>query len=152
MCFMGFGFELQILCFLLSIDSSRGRLRNQVVSFLIWLWWVIDLAMFEFKFGTVRLFYLYLLIVWRITFACLVVYKWQVRYDVQRWGSCRSMRPGADDREWSHMSDTRWPGDREVGWYRIRSAPCTWRRGAHISWLSLKTKVDGLWVVWRQNH
>jgi hypothetical protein len=24
----GFGFELQTLCFLLSMDSSRGRLRN----------------------------------------------------------------------------------------------------------------------------
>jgi hypothetical protein len=34
----------------------------------------------------------------------------------------------------------------------VRSAPCTWRRGAHVSWLSLKTKVDGLSVVWPQNH
>jgi hypothetical protein len=31
-------------------------------------------------------------------------------------------------------------------------APCTRRRGAQISWLSLKTKVDGLSVVWPQNH
>jgi hypothetical protein len=34
----------------------------------------------------------------------------------------------------------------------VRSAPCTWRRGARVSWLSLKTKVDGLGVVWPQNH
>jgi hypothetical protein len=34
----------------------------------------------------------------------------------------------------------------------VQSAPCTWRRGAHVSWLSLKTKVDGLSVVWPQNH
>jgi hypothetical protein len=34
----------------------------------------------------------------------------------------------------------------------VQSAPCTWRRGAHVSWLSLKTKVDSLSVVWRQNH
>jgi hypothetical protein len=27
-----------------------------------------------------------------------------------------------------------------------------WRRGARVSWLSLKTKVDGLSVVWPQNH
>jgi hypothetical protein len=27
-----------------------------------------------------------------------------------------------------------------------------WRLGAWVSWLSLKTKVDGLWVVWPQNH
>jgi hypothetical protein len=34
----------------------------------------------------------------------------------------------------------------------VRSAPCTWRREARVSWLSLKTKVDGLLVVWLQNH
>jgi hypothetical protein len=34
----------------------------------------------------------------------------------------------------------------------VRSIPCTWRRGARVSWLSLKTKVDGLSVVWPQNH
>jgi hypothetical protein len=27
-----------------------------------------------------------------------------------------------------------------------------WRQGAQVSWLSLKTKVDGLSVVWPQNH
>jgi hypothetical protein len=27
----------------------------------------------------------------------------------------RSRRPGAEDRGWSHRSDTRWPGGREVG-------------------------------------
>jgi hypothetical protein len=56
----------------------------------------------------------------------------------------RSRRTGAEDREWSHMSDTRWPGGREVGWRRVRSAPGTSRLGARIFWLSLKTKVDGL--------
>jgi hypothetical protein len=35
------------------MDSTRGRLRNQVVSSLVWLWWVIDLARFEFESGTV---------------------------------------------------------------------------------------------------
>ncbi len=34
----------------------------------------------------------------------------------------------------------------------MRYVPCTWRRGAWVSWLSLKTKVDGLSVVWPQNH
>jgi hypothetical protein len=34
----------------------------------------------------------------------------------------------------------------------VWSALCTWRRGARVSWLSLKTKVDGLSVVWPQNH
>jgi hypothetical protein len=64
----------------------------------------------------------------------------------------RSRRPGAKDRGWSHMSCTLWSGDREVGWHRVRSAPCMWRRGARVSWLSMKTKVDGLSVVWSQNH
>jgi hypothetical protein len=64
----------------------------------------------------------------------------------------RSRRPGAEDRGWSHRLGTRWPGDREVMCHRVRSALCTWRREAQISWLSLKTKVDGLSVVWPQNH
>jgi hypothetical protein len=37
----------------------------------------------------------------------------------------RSRRPGAEDRGWSHKSDTQWPGGREVGWRRVRSAPGT---------------------------
>jgi hypothetical protein len=35
-------------------------------------------------------------------------------------------------------------GGRAVGWHRVRSALGTWRLGAQVSWLSLKTKVDGL--------
>jgi hypothetical protein len=64
----------------------------------------------------------------------------------------RSRRPGAEDRGWWHWSGTRWPGDRQVRWRCVRSAPCTWRRGARVSCLSLKTKVDGLLMVWPQNH
>jgi hypothetical protein len=64
----------------------------------------------------------------------------------------KSWRPSAEDRGRSHRLGTRWPGDQEVGWRRVWSAPCTWRRGAQDSWLSLKTKVDGLSVVWPQNH
>jgi hypothetical protein len=56
----------------------------------------------------------------------------------------RSRRPGAEDRRWSHRSGTRWPSGREVGWCHVQSAPGTWRLGARVSWLSLKTKVDGL--------
>jgi hypothetical protein len=55
----------------------------------------------------------------------------------------RSRRPGAEDQGWSHRSGTRWLSDREVGWRCVRSAPCTCRRGAQGSRLSLKTKVDG---------
>jgi hypothetical protein len=64
----------------------------------------------------------------------------------------RSRRPGAQDRGWSHRSGTRWPGDREVWWRHVWPAMCTWRRGAHVSWLRFKTKVDDLSVVWPQNH
>jgi hypothetical protein len=60
----------------------------------------------------------------------------------------RSRRPGADDRGWSHRSDTRWPGSREVGWRRVWSAPGTWRLEARVSWLSLKTKVVEGFPVW----
>jgi hypothetical protein len=42
----------------------------------------------------------------------------------------RSRRPGAEDRGWSHRSSTRWPGDQEVRWCRVRSAPGMWRLGA----------------------
>jgi hypothetical protein len=59
----------------------------------------------------------------------------------------RNRRPDAEDRRWSHRSDTRWSGDREVGCHRVRSASCTWRREARFSWLGLKTKVDGLSVI-----
>jgi hypothetical protein len=34
----------------------------------------------------------------------------------------------------------------------VRYAPCMCRRGARVSWLNLKTKVDDLCVVWPQNH
>jgi hypothetical protein len=57
---------------------------------------------------------------------------------------CRSRRPSAEDRGWSHRSGTQWPGDREVEWRRVRFAPYTWRQGAWVSWLSLETKVNGL--------
>jgi hypothetical protein len=56
----------------------------------------------------------------------------------------RSRRPGAEDWGRSHRSGARWPDGREVGWRRVRSAPDTWRLGARVSWLSLKTKVHGL--------
>jgi hypothetical protein len=42
-----------------------------------------------------------------------------------------------------HRSDTRWLDDQEVGLCRVRSVLCTRGRGARVSWLSLKTKVDG---------
>jgi hypothetical protein len=60
----------------------------------------------------------------------------------------RSRSPYAEDRGWSHRSGTRWPGSREVGWHRVRSALGMWRLGAQVSWLSLKTKVVEGFPVW----
>jgi hypothetical protein len=56
----------------------------------------------------------------------------------------RSRKLGVEDRGWSHRLGTQWSGSREVGWRRVWFAPSTWRLGAQVSWLSLKTKVDGL--------
>jgi hypothetical protein len=71
----------------------------------------------------------------------------------------RSRRPGAEDRGWSHMLDTRWPGGREVGW---RRAVCTGhvetrsagflvepqnQGGGEFLGLGLKTGSSGL-VIW----
>jgi hypothetical protein len=39
----------------------------------------------------------------------------------------RSMRPSAEDWGWSHRSGTQWLDDGEIGWRRMRSAPCTRR-------------------------
>jgi hypothetical protein len=64
----------------------------------------------------------------------------------------RSRRPDAEYQGWSHRSGTRWPSDWDVGRCYVRSTPYTWRWWARVSWLSLKTKADGLWVVWPQNH
>jgi hypothetical protein len=64
----------------------------------------------------------------------------------------KSRRPAAEHRIWSHRSGTWWSGYREVGWRCVRSTPCTWRLGAWVFWLSLKTKVDGLLVIWPQNR
>jgi hypothetical protein len=82
--------------------------------------------MFEFKSGIVLFYFSFIF----VSFGepCLLV-SWCAG------GRCgmacsdedcgRSRRPGVEDRGWSHMSGTRWPGDRDVGWRRVRSAPCT---------------------------
>jgi hypothetical protein len=54
------GFEIQTLYFLLSMYLSRGKLRNQVASTLVWLWWVMGMSRFEFKSGAFPWFYYYL--------------------------------------------------------------------------------------------
>jgi hypothetical protein len=56
----------------------------------------------------------------------------------------KSRRPSANDQGWSHRSGTQWSSGQEVEWRHVRSAPSTWRLGARVSWLSLKTKIDSL--------
>jgi hypothetical protein len=82
---------------------------------------------FEFKSGTVSFYFfifvlfgeLCLLISWCAGDRCGMACS-----DEDRG---RSMRPGADDRGWSHRSGTQWPGDRDIRWHHVRSASCTWR-------------------------
>jgi hypothetical protein len=124
-----------------------------MISSLVWLWWVIDLARFEFKSRTFPWFYptifcscgeSRLLVSWCVDGRCGMTGS-----DEDRG---RSRRPGAEDRRWLHRLDTQWPDDWEVKWWCVRSAPCTKRWGAQVFWLSLKTKVEGLSLVWPQNH
>jgi hypothetical protein len=134
------------------ILQMKYYVRNQVVSSLVGLWWVIDFARFEFKSGIVY----YFIFIYVLFGESRLLVSWSAG------GRCgmlcsdedhgKSRRPGAEDHRWSHRSGTRWSDDREVEWHCVWSAPCMWRRGVQVSWLSLKTKVDGLWVVWPQNH
>jgi hypothetical protein len=39
-----------------------------------------------------------------------------------------------------------------VGWRCVQSVPYTLTRRARVSWLSLKTMINSLSVVWPQNH
>jgi hypothetical protein len=117
------------------MDSSRGRLRNQVVSSLVWLWWVINLARFEFEFRTVSLFYLYLCFVWRITLACLLVCWWQVRYSIQRRGS------------WSeYETRCRGPGMVAHVWYSVTGRLRSWVALCTVCTMHVETRSAGFLV------
>jgi hypothetical protein len=71
-------------------------------------------------------------------FACLVVCRGRCGMACNDDDRDRSRRPGAEDRGWSHRLGTQWSGGIEVRWRRVWSTPGMW-----VSWLSLKTKVDG---------
>jgi hypothetical protein len=100
---------------LLSMDSSRGRLRNQVVSSFI----DCDESMTSrclnsnsgwfdcFTFIFVSFDESHLLVSWCVGGRCGMA--------CSNEDCARSRRPGADDRGWLHRSDTQWPGDRQVG-------------------------------------
>jgi hypothetical protein len=124
------------------------HVRNQVVRSLVWLWWVIDLARVEFESGIVSFCFSFTFVSFGES-RLLVSWYLGGRCDMTCNNEDRGMsrRLSIEDRGWSHRSDTWWPGGREVGWHRVWSAPSTWRLGAWVSWLILKTKVDCLWVV-----
>jgi hypothetical protein len=94
------------------------------------------MVLFYFSFTFISFGESHLLVSWCAGGRCGITYNNENRG--------RSRRPGAEDQKWSHGLGTRWPGGREVGWHHVRSAPGTWRLEARVSWLSLKTKVDGL--------
>jgi hypothetical protein len=104
--------------------------------------------MFEFESGIVSFYFSFIFVPFGES--CLLV-SWcaggRCGMACSDEGHGRSRRPGAEDRGWSHRSGTRWPGDREVRWRRVRSALSIWRRGARVSWLSLKTKGDVMLMV-----
>jgi hypothetical protein len=100
---------------------------------------------FEFESGTVLFYFSFIFVLLgesRLLVSCCASSRCGMVCSNKDRG--RSRRPGAEDRGWSHRSGTQWPGGREVGWRHVRSAPGTWRLGAWVSWLRLKTKVDGL--------
>jgi hypothetical protein len=151
MIFLSFflAFDLLIMLHVSWIWNSNFMLF--VVNVLIN--WETDLSWFEFKSVRFRWFYPTFYLVWRIVFAYLVVCRWQVLHGGQWRGSWREYEtwcrgPGMV----KHRSDTRWSDDQEVGWRYVRSPPYTKRRWAQVSWLSLKSKVDGLSMIWPQNH
>jgi hypothetical protein len=125
------------------------KLSGQFLDLIVMSHW---LGGFEFEFGTVRLFYLYHLFVGESR----LLISWCVGGRCYMTGSdddCdRSRRHGVEEQGWSHRSGTQWSSNREVRWWCVRSAPCMWRWRAWVSWLSLKTKVDDLSMVWHQNH
>jgi hypothetical protein len=84
--------------------------------------------MFEFESGTVSFCFSFIFVSFRES-RLLVSWCAGGRCDMTCSDEDRGMnrRPGAEDQGWSHKSVTRWPGDREVGWHRVRFAPCTWR-------------------------
>jgi hypothetical protein len=104
LCFMCLRFEIQTLCFLLSMYSSRKRLRNEVISTIVWLWWVIDLSWFEFE---SMIFWIFYPIICSCGELCLLV-SWCVGDRCNMASSDedlgRSRRPGAEDRGWSSTS------------------------------------------------
>jgi hypothetical protein len=106
-------FELETLCFCCQW-THRGRLRNQVVSSLVYCdesltCQGLNLNIGHFGCFTFILCFIgesHLLVSWCAGGRCGMVCS-----DDDRG---RSRRPGAEDRGWLHRSGTRWLDDREV--------------------------------------
>jgi hypothetical protein len=93
-----------------------------VVSSLVWLWWIINLAKFEFESGTFR---------WVLPTIFVSCRELRLLVSWCAGGKCgmadndkdhgRNRKSSAEDQGWSRKSDTRWPDDREVRWRCVRS-------------------------------
>jgi hypothetical protein len=97
-CVLDLKFKLCVFC--CQCTHQGGRLRNQEASTLMWLWWVIDLPRFEFKFGSFRWFYpiclcgeSHLLVLWCAGDMC------GMAGSDEDHGMSR--KPGVEDRRWS---------------------------------------------------
>jgi hypothetical protein len=83
---------------------------------------------FEFESGTVLFYFSFIFVSFgesRLLVSWCVGGKCGMACSDEDRGSSR--RSGAEEQEWSHRSGTRWPGNREVGWHCVRSAPYMWR-------------------------
>jgi hypothetical protein len=85
------------------MHSSRGRLRNQVLNTLVWLWWVIDVLLFEFE---SEIFWWFYPIICSCGELCLLVSlcvggRYNMTANNEDRG--RSRRLGAEDWGWSSI-------------------------------------------------
>jgi hypothetical protein len=145
----GLRFELQTLCFLLSMDSSRGEWEIKWSVPYFYMWWVIDTPRFEFESRTFPWFCY-------ITFVCMENHVclsrgvqvtgaiWQAMTRIVARVGDLVQRTGDDQEQVGYLV----VDDQKIRWRRVWSTMCTSRWGAWISWLSLKTKVDSfpVWV------
>jgi hypothetical protein len=90
-----------------------------MASSLVWLWWVIDLARFEFKSGTVSFCFSFIFVSFgesRLLVSWCAGGRCDMACSDENRG--RSRKPGAEDQGWSHRSGTRLshPGSRKLNW------------------------------------
>jgi hypothetical protein len=128
-----------------TVCRGKKHMRNQVVSSLVWLWWVIDLPRFEFEFRTFWSFYLYPC---SCRESCLLV-SWCVGGRCDMVGSDedhdRSRRPGAEDRRW--WSTGQVLGGQTIGGRVTLCAVCTVHKEMRSTGFLVWPQNQGWWFV-----